>query len=369
MFSHEPWTIDRIFRFILVIIAIVAGFWLLATLSDVLLPFAVAFLLAYILNPFVNRIQKRVKSRGVAVAIAITLAVIASLGLGFLAFQPIQSQFAHAAQLFTKAVTDAKFSAIAEQWLPPDFWQSLRQHMGNGQWLASLQSKTFWTVLGSLASKLAPGALAIVSGTFELITWVFGITMVGIYLFFMLLEFSGLQKTISAIVPATKREALKEFLAEADSTMSSYFRAQGLIALLLSVVFTIGFSLIGLPMGILFGIITGFSTMIPYLQIATVPFALLLCLLQSMDQGASFWHLSLLVLSLYLICQVLQDFVLVPRLVGKASGLSPVMIILALSVWGKLLGVLGLILAIPLTCLAVAYYRRLVVKLGSASEP
>lgn len=359
MFSHEPWTLDRVFRFFLFALATVLGFWLLTVLSDVLIPFFVAFLLAYILNPLVNRIQHHVRSRGFAVALVLGTAVIAVLGLGLLAFQPIQTQVSHAAQLFSKAVTDAKFSAMAEQWLPPDLWHSLRGHLGNGQWLTTLQSQSFWTALGTLASKMAPGALALVAGTFEMIVWVFGLTMVGIYLFFMLLEFSTLQKSIGAVVPVAHRENLYEFLKQADSTMSSYFRAQGVISLILAAAFTIGFSLIGLPLGILFGIITGLSTMVPYLQVATIPFALLLCLLQSIDQGASFWQISLLVLLVYMVCQVLQDFILVPRIIGNASGLSPVMILLALSIWGKLLGLLGLIIAIPLTCLGLAYYHKL----------
>jgi predicted PurR-regulated permease PerM len=183
--------------------------------------------------------------------------------------------------------------------------------------------------------------------------------MVAIYLFFMLLEFSTLRQTFADLVPSGQRDNLKDFLGQLDSTMSSYFRAQGLISLILAACFALGFSLISLPLGILFGALTGLATMVPYLQIATLPFALLLCLLQSIDQGVPFWQAALLVLLVYGICQILQDFLLVPRILGNISGLSPVMIMLSLSVWGKLLGMLGLILAIPLTCLALVYYRRL----------
>lgn len=358
MFSSKPWTLDRIFRFFLFLSATAIAFWLLRILSDVLIPFVVAFLLAYILDPLVSRIQKKTRSRGVAVSIVLIATVAFVFGLGYMAFQPVQAQVNHATQLFSKAVTDAQFSEMAKRWLPADLWESMRQHLGNGQWLATLQSQSFWSSIGNVASKMAPGAFAIVSGTFELIAWIVSLTMVAIYLFFMLLEFSTLRQTLADLVPSGQRDNMKDFLGQLDSTMSSYFRAQGLISLILAVCFAIGFSLIGLPLGILFGALTGLATMVPYLQIATVPFALLLCLLQSIDQGVPFWQAALLVLLVYGICQILQDFILVPRILGNISGLSPVMIMLSLSVWGKLLGMLGLILAIPLTCLALVYYRR-----------
>ena len=129
-----------------------------------------------------------------------------------------------------------------------------------------------------------------------------------------------------------------------------------------AVLFTIGFSIIGLPLAILMGIFIGLLNMVPYLQIVgTIP-CLLLAGLKALEQGESFLGALGLVLFIFGVVQLIQETLLVPRIQGKAMGLSPSIILLSLSVWGKLLGFLGLILALPLTCLGLTYYRRYILK-------
>ena len=102
--------------------------------------------------------------------------------------------------------------------------------------------------------------------------------------------------------------------------------------------------------------------MVPYLQIVgTIP-CLLLAGLKALEQGESFLGSLGLVLFVFGVVQLIQETLLVPRIQGKAMGLSPSIILLSLSVWGKLLGFLGLILALPLTCLGLTYYRRYILK-------
>ena len=105
----------------------------------------------------------------------------------------------------------------------------------------------------------------------------------------------------------------------------------------------------------------GLISFVPYLQVVGFLPAALLALLKSAETGQNFWWLLLLVLIVYLVVQVLQDTIFTPRIMGKIMGLPPAIILLSLSVWGYALGIIGLILALPVTTLAISYYKRYVV--------
>jgi predicted PurR-regulated permease PerM len=132
------------------------------------------------------------------------------------------------------------------------------------------------------------------------------------------------------------------------------------VALIVGILFTIGFSIVGLPMAIIIGIVIGILNLVPYLQtLAYVP-VLFLVFLKSIETGNSFGAELWPVVIVFLIVQPLQDLVLVPKIMGRVTGLKPAIILLSLSVWGALLGIIGVIIALPLTTLIISYYRRFV---------
>ena len=139
--------------------------------------------------------------------------------------------------------------------------------------------------------------------------------------------------------------------------MRRYFRAQALVASLTGLICAIGFVLIGLPLGILLGALVGLLNMVPYLQIIAIVPAIILALIHALETGMSIWLVLALTGLVFVIAQIIQDGVLVPRIMGKVTGLSPAAIMLSLSIWGKLLGLLGLIIALPVSFLLLAYYR------------
>jgi len=142
--------------------------------------------------------------------------------------------------------------------------------------------------------------------------------------------------------------------------MNRYFRGQALIALIVGILFTIGFSIIGLPLAIIMGMLIGLLTMVPYLKaIALIP-TLMLGLLQSFETGQSFGSILIGIAIVYIIIQLLEDLFLTPRIMGKVTGLNPAVILLSLSIWGSLMGMVGLIIALPVTTLIISYYKRFV---------
>jgi predicted PurR-regulated permease PerM len=133
------------------------------------------------------------------------------------------------------------------------------------------------------------------------------------------------------------------------------------------VLFAIGFSIIDLPLAIMFGLFVGLLNMIPYLQLIALVPAFFLAMVLSVETGQSLLVTCGLTALVFAVVQAIQDGFLVPKIMGKIMGMTPAILLLSLSVWGKLLGLLGLLIALPMTVLAHAYYKRYVI--GVPSEP
>ncbi|MEJ2284947.1 MAG: AI-2E family transporter, partial [Desulfobacterales bacterium] len=114
------------------------------------------------------------------------------------------------------------------------------------------------------------------------------------------------------------------------------------------------------PLGIVLGLFVGLLNMVPYLQIIGLIPAGLLAVMHAVQSGLNVWTVLALTGLVFVVVQVIQDVILVPRIMGKVTGLNPAMMMLSLSVWGKLLGLLGMIIALPVTYLLLVYYRRLI---------
>jgi len=142
-----------------------------------------------------------------------------------------------------------------------------------------------------------------------------------------------------------------------------------LISAISGTMLAIGFALIGLPIGILLGLLMGVLNMIPYLQLLGLIPAFLLALFKALEAGSSIWVALGLTAAVLAVVQLIQDWVLNPKIMGKVTGLNPAFILLSLTIWGKLLGFLGLIIALPMTCLVLAYYRRFLASTERRTSP
>ena len=112
------------------------------------------------------------------------------------------------------------------------------------------------------------------------------------------------------------------------------------------------------------GLFIGLLNMVPYLQLISLIPCTLLCVVSAVDGGESFWTLWVECMLLYIVCQAIQDLFLTPKIMGKYMGLNPAIILLSLSIWGSLLGLIGLIIALPLTTLLLSYYNRYIIMGG-----
>ena len=150
--------------------------------------------------------------------------------------------------------------------------------------------------------------------------------------------------------------------------MSQYFRGQTAVAFMCGVLFSVGFVLVGLPLGVLLGMFVGLLNMVPYLQMIGFIPAFMLAVIHALESNTGIWMTLGMTAGVFAVVQLIQDGILVPKIMGKVTGLNPAMIMLALSIWGKLLGLLGLIIALPMTYLLLIYYRRLLASTRPASD-
>jgi predicted PurR-regulated permease PerM len=353
------WNIDRIMNLVFVLAGCVLLFFLFSYLSDVLFPFVVAFLVAYLLNPFVDMLQKKVRIRALAAVIVLLVAGgLLTLVLSFL-IPAIVSEGSHLGQLLMKLLQDTSWRSRVTEYIPHDLWNRIWAQVTQANVIAALQNFDLWKTAQSLVAKLLPGAWGVLSGTGKAISWVLGVAMILLYLLFMLIDFERIVHRVSSEVPEKYRPQVYGFFRTFDHTMSRYFRAQTLVASIVGVLFATAFSIMGLPMGLPFGLLIGAMNMVPYLQLTSIPLAVFLGLIYSLETGMAFWQVALIVTAIYLGVQALQDMVIVPKVMGSALGLSPILILLSLSVWGALLGFLGMVVAIPFTCIAIATYEAI----------
>ncbi|PIE68484.1 MAG: AI-2E family transporter [Deltaproteobacteria bacterium] len=360
LFGDRPYTLDRVVRLALTLGAAWGGVVLLDYLSEVLLPFMVAVLLAYILHPLVSWVQQRVRSR--ALAVWLTLVGTGALLGGLLViFLPLMGrEIAHMGSLISDLVNNSGLAEQAARRLPPDIWLWVREQLVRPEMQSFFQTDSVLTLVQALSKKLVPGLWNIIAGTASLLLWMVGLVFILMYLVFLLLDFQRFKDSSRDLVPASWREPLTGFLHDFDAGMSRYFRAQAGVAAIVGVLFALGFSLIGLPLSILLGLFIGLLNMVPYLQTLGLVPAFFLAGIHALETGTDFGLVFGLTGLVFLVVQALQDMFLVPRIMGKVMGLSPAMILLSLSVWGKLLGFLGLIIALPITCLLLAYYKRII---------
>ena len=367
--NDRSFTFDRVVQ-----LALFAGLaWglvlLLDYLSDVLLPFVTGLVVAYFPDPVTNRVQHVIKQRVLAALftlVSITLAV--SLVAWFMV-PMVGNELAQMGRTVSKMAANTELAQAAKEHLPENVWEEVNEILKRDDVKRYLTSDGAVQMAKDTAKNLLPGAWGVLSGAANVLTFITGILVIMLYVVFLLIDYHNMAARWRDYLPPSMRDDVSRFVEEFIQATNRYFRSQALVACCVAVLFAIGFSIIGLPLAILMGIFIGLLNMVPYLQIVgTIP-CLLLAGLKALEQGDNFLGALGLVLLVFGVVQLIQETVLVSRFQGEAMGLSPAIILLSISVWGKLLGFLGLILALPLTCLGLTYYRRYLWKFEPAGEP
>ncbi len=365
LFHHKPYTLDRLIHLSVTAAFIWGGIWVLNYLSDVLIPFFVAFLLAYMINPLVLKVQKRVKKRAPAIFITLFLVIAGVVAMFWLIIPLMGREITAMRDILANIINNSELAARASQHMPEDLWKVIKEYAGREEIRDFFHTGNFIDIARSVSKRVLPGIWGLISGTASLIWSMAGLLIIVLYVVFLLLDYHKLIASWEKMLPPEPMGKIHNFLNDFDAAMRRYFRAQAMIAAIVGMLFAIGFEILGLPMGIFLGLFIGLLNMVPYLQIIGLIPAFILAAIHAVDAGMSFWAAEGLMLLVFAIVQLIQDTILVPKIMGKATGLSPAVMLLSLSIWGKFLGMLGLLIALPMTCLLIAYYQRFLLSLST----
>lgn len=351
---EEKITFDKFVRGMLITIMVIAVLYIVNYLSGALLPFIVAWLFAYLLYPLVKFIQykMKVKVRALAIIIALLL-VIAVIGtMIYFIIPPMIEQFQKLYDVLMRWLQQTThtndLSVIAKRWVIDNQHEIERFFKSKdfSDMLKSGMPKVF-SVLGQTASVI----ISIVASCITLL-----------YMFFILLDYEYLTTNWIKIFPKKNRPFWQELMKDVERELNNYIRGQSSVALCMGIMFCIGFSIMDFPMAIGLGILIGIMDLVPYLHtFALIPTAFL-AMLKAADTGQNFWYVFGLAVGLFILVQIITETIVIPKIMGKAMGLNPAILLLSLSVWGALLGFIGLIIALPLTTLIIAYWQRYVTK-------
>lgn len=352
--TRKRYDLDRITRLIIAIISIIAVIYVINYLSGVLLPFLVGGLLAYMLNPLVEWLMKTLHLKGRA--IASILAILIAIAVITIVLWWLIPYIGNEVSDMTKMLTNYAKATFKIPHIPAAVQEFFRQNVDLTQWQKLLTKEEWMNVINSVAN----GTWSVLGGTVSMLLGIVTVLLVLMYMFFILLDYDKITRGIKAAIPPRYRRISFKVMRDVEQTMSRYFRGQALVSLFVGIIFAIEFYIIGLPMAIVFGLFIGVLNMVPYLQLISFPIAAFLCLVASVDSGQSFWHLFGLTFAAYCICQVIQDLILIPNIMKQQMGLNPAIIFLSLSIWGYVLGFVGLIIALPLTTLIISYYSEYV---------
>ena len=345
-------TFDRFIRGLMAIAGIIIAYLLISRLSGALLPFLIAWLFCYLVYPIVKFFQYRLKFKSRVLSIITVLLLVTGImvGISYAIVPPIIEEMVMLKEFITNYLT----SGSTANNIPDVVNNFIREHVDMRQVEAYFSAER----IGELIKSGLPKLWNVVSQSFSLMSGVVAAFMVLVYVFFILNDYETLENGWVRLIPEKYRERVVGLARDVEESMSNYFRGQSLIALCVGILFSIGFLIIDFPMAIGFGLFVGLLNIVPYLQITSIVPMVFLALVKAANTGENFWWILIASGIVMLVVQIIQETILIPRIMNKAIGLHPAVILLSLSIWGSLLGLVGMIIALPATSLILSYYRR-----------
>ncbi|MDE7153006.1 MAG: AI-2E family transporter [Muribaculaceae bacterium] len=348
----KPFTFDKVIRLLITGGVIVLVIVLIDVLKDVLLPFLVGWLIAYILEPVVQYNRAMLHLRGRVIAVFVTLFEITTM-LCIISYFMVPSLIKEMSQVGVLLKQYAT-SDVSTPFLPAEIHSLLRDNINFEEIASQFTNQDYM--------KLINGSWHVVSSSVNIVLYILDWFLTLIYVVFIMIDYDYLVRGFRSLVPVLYRKHVFSLGNAVKDSMNHYFRGQALIAFIVAILYSIGFSLVGIPLAVLIGLTIGVLFMIPYMQFITIVPVTLLCLVYSVDEHMDFWTIWWECMAVYAVVQAIADLFLTPKIMGKAMGLNPAIILLSISVWGTLLGIIGLIIALPATTLLIDYYAKFLQK-------
>ena len=348
-------TFDSFIRGVIFGLIIIGVLMLLKHLSGVLLPFFIAWLIAYLVYPLVTFFQYKLKLKSRVISVFCALTTLLAIGgvVFYLLVPPLIQDFGRVKDLLIEYFSNGTYDSN----IPKLLTEFLRENM-NLQLLNELFNVD--NLLDALKAAV-PRLWLLLSESVNLVFSFLTFFIIILYIVFILLDYESIAEGWTHLVPQKYRPFVVGIFNDVKEGMDKYFRGQAFVALCVGILFSIGFLIIDFPLAIGLGLFIGALNMVPYLQIIGFFPTIILAILKAADTGDNFWIIIGSATAVFAVVQAIQDGLIVPRVMGKITGLNPAIILLSLSIWGSLMGMLGMIIALPLTTLMLSYYQRFII--------
>ena len=356
-FFRREFTFDRIARMLVLSVLILLIYVAVQAIWSVILPFLLAGIFAYVMMPLVRFFQYtlRLRSRGLSVILTLLLlGAVVYLAVIFI-IPSINAEIEKTLQVISGYSSGQDILMMI---LP----RNIRNYLNGGlRWGNFPQQLSLEKVLENV-KLLLDQVGGIINSTLSIFSWGLVFLIGLVYFVFILLDFENLGRGFISLFPKTLRPTIRTISMDLDRYMNNYFRGQALIAISVGILLSIGFNIIGLPLATAMGIFIGILNFIPYMQaLGIIPLGLA-SLLMAAQTGENAFVCMLLGYGVLMIVQIIQDMIIVPRIMGQTMGMRPSLILLVLSIWGYLLGFFGMLIALPITMFIYSLYMRYVLQ-------
>jgi predicted PurR-regulated permease PerM len=328
---------------VITIIVVVLGLWLLFALKEIFVLLVVGYALAYIIEPLLSYLERNQIRRSLGVIVIVVLGILIISLLAVTAIPTLVREFGELGRLLPHYLQTAQLELMPyleqfKKYLPEKLsgLSSLESPM---ETITAISQKVLEPIFSSLGKVLLQG--------YSVTLFVANIALLPFIVFYIAVDFPELHQKALHLFPVSRRNLIKTIFGEIDQYVSAFVRGQLTVGAILACLYTVGLASIGVELWLILGLLSGFGNLIPYLGFLV---GIILSSVMALVTFGDLTHL-LYVWGLYAVVQFLESTFITPRIVGKEVGLSPLVVILSIFAAGKLLGILGIFLAIPLAAI------------------
>jgi predicted PurR-regulated permease PerM len=316
-------------------------------LRSVLWPFIFAFFIAYIFNPWIDFLQRKGVPRVAAILLVLTGFSLVIVLFVVLLFPQMSSEIGQAASKFPQ------YAEVIRSKTAPYLQDFVMRHPELTRQIENYYNMNLKQKLPSLLTPVLNFVGTMFSGFVNFIVTMLNLLLVPVLAFYMLKDFPQMKERIIEMIPPRHEERFRKKLSEVDSALSQYLRGQLTVSLALASIYTIGLLILGVPLAIPIGLFSGLANMVPYLGfILGISLSMLLSFVDNQE-----WQRLIWIIALYAFAQLNEGTWIGPLVVGRRTGLHPVVIMLALVIGGTLFGFMGMILSVPFMAVASVFIK------------
>ncbi len=327
--------ISNEFKIILLLSGLFLFLWFVYYLRDILTPVFLSWFIAYLIDPVADKLEKKF-SRNIAVLIIVICIILLLAGIIFIIVPIISDEISKLSKNFPQYVSFLK--KLFFKYFP-----------------AFKISEEIFNQLNQYIPKILNKIPSIVSNFNHIFSTILNFFLIPVFTFYFLKDFDKIRLNIFHKIPENLKPHVERISKKIDNAVSLFVRGQLLICFILGILYSIGLAILKIDLALLIGFLSGFLNIIPYFGFII---GIVSSIIMAIIKFGDFYHV-LGVIGVFGVVQILEGFLITPKILGDKIGLHPLNVIISLMIFGKIFGFIGLILAIPFASCIKVFYEEL----------